>query len=44
MIVKGGRTLIMHLDSGDTLDLFVQQNDWIYYTTFCVSLSTPDMH
>merc|ERR1711915_37410 len=44
---QGGRTLLFHLDSGDTLSLFCEQCDSPYYgveyLTFCVSLSTFDV-
>eukprot|EP00091_Calanus_sinicus_P024185 TRINITY_DN8534_c0_g2_i2.p1 TRINITY_DN8534_c0_g2~~TRINITY_DN8534_c0_g2_i2.p1 ORF type:complete len:253 (-),score=70.90 TRINITY_DN8534_c0_g2_i2:120-878(-) len=39
----GGRGLVMHLDRGDTLDLYCEDcSAEIYRTTFCVSLSTYD--
>ena len=41
---QGGRTVITHLDSGDTLDLFCEDcSADIYHTTLCVSLSTYDV-
>merc|ERR1711892_888855 len=41
---QGGRTLVLHLDMGDTLDLYCADcSARIYYTTFCVSLSTFDI-
>merc|ERR1711892_847830 len=41
---QGGRTLVLHLDMGDTLDLYCYDcSARIYYTTFCVSLSTFDI-
>jgi len=41
---QGGRTLVLHLDMGDTLDLYCDDcGAYIYYTTFCVSLSTFDI-
>jgi len=40
----GGRTLVLYLVRGDTLDLYCQDcSDGIYYTTFCVSLTTFDI-
>jgi hypothetical protein len=44
LYITGGRTLVLHLDRGDTLDLYCQDcSRGIYYTTFCVSLSTFDI-
>ena len=41
---QGGRTLVLHLDRGDTLDLYCQDcSSTIFYTTFCVSLSQADV-
>merc|ERR1711892_805091 len=41
---QGGRTLVLHLDMGDTLDLYCYDcSADIYHTTFCVSLSTADI-
>merc|ERR1711892_854176 len=38
-----GRTTVLHLDHGDTLDLFCEKcKAHFHRTTFCVSLSTPD--
>merc|ERR1711892_966180 len=38
---QGGRTLVLHLGMGDTLDLYCQYcSAEIYNITFCVSLST----
>jgi len=40
---QGGRTLLMHLDTGDTLDLYCKDcSATIWDITFCVSLSTFD--
>jgi len=42
---QGGRTLVVHLDLGETLQLY-RDSDYsgeIYYTTFCVSLTTFDI-
>ena len=40
----GGRTLILHLDRGDTLDLYCDNcSADIYHITFCVSLSQFDV-
>merc|ERR1712037_915400 len=40
---QGGRTLVQHLALGDTLELYCDDcSAEIWYTTFCVSLSTPD--
>ena len=40
---QGGRSLLLHLDRGDTLDLCCQNcSAGIDYTTFCVSLVHPD--
>jgi len=38
----GVRTLLLHLDTGDTLDL-THSGDDLLYVTFCVSLSTFDV-
>jgi len=44
---QGGRTLITHLDTGDTLDLYCDRCDrgsaGVGWTSFCVSLSTFDI-
>jgi len=41
---QGGRTLVLHLDRGDTLDLYcVDCSAGIEHTTFCVSLSQADV-
>ena len=41
---QGGRTIILHLDKGDTLDLYCQDcSARIELTTFCVSLSHADV-
>ena len=41
---QGGRTLVLHLDRGDTLDLYCEDcSEHIYYTTFCVALSQFDV-
>jgi len=41
---QGGRTLVLHLDEGDILDLFcLRPYAGIFATTFCVSLLTPDI-
>merc|ERR1711892_1053928 len=41
---QGGRTLVLHLDMGDTLDLYCDNcSAYIYRTTFCESLSTFDI-
>merc|ERR1719347_622850 len=40
----GGRSLVLHLDQGDTLQLFCADcSAGVYYTTFCVSLTSFDM-
>ena len=42
--IAGGRTLGLHLDRGDTLDLFCDDcSAGIYHNTFCVSLATFDI-
>merc|ERR1711892_154200 len=42
---QGGRTLVLHLDMGDTLDLYCADcSANIYWTTFCVSLSPFDIN
>ena len=45
MYVLGGRTLLVHLDVGETLQLHVDDDitGMIWHTTFCVSLATQDM-
>ena len=41
---QGGRTLVLHLDSGDTVDLFCNEcSAGIDDVTFCVSLSQADV-
>ena len=41
---QGGRTLVLHLDRGDTLDLYCDNcSAGIGRTTFCVSLSQADV-
>ena len=41
---QGGRTLIVHLDRGDTMDLFCNEcSAGIDDITFCVSLSQADV-
>merc|ERR1712013_753150 len=41
---QGGRTMVLHLDQGDTLQLYCEDcTNEIIYTTFCVSLTTPDI-
>ena len=41
---QGGRTLVLHLDRGDTLDLYCDNcSADIWLTTFCVSLSQFDV-
>ena len=41
---QGGRTLVLHLGRGDTLDLYCSPcSHNIYQTTFCVSLSKFDV-
>merc|ERR1711892_408038 len=41
---QGGRTLVLHLDMGDTLDLYCEDcSAEIGYITFCVSLTTSDI-
>merc|ERR1711936_422595 len=41
---QGGRTLVLHLDRGDTLDLWCEDCDaGIGHVTFCVSQSTYDV-
>ena len=41
---QGGRTLVVHLDSGDTMDLFCNEcSAGIDDITFCVSLSQADV-
>merc|ERR1712212_681012 len=41
---QGGRTLVVHLDLGDTLQLYKSDGDGdIAKTTFCVSLTTFDI-
>merc|ERR1711915_92820 len=38
---QGGRTLMLHLDSGDFIDLYCQNCDaTIYDVTFCISLTS----
>ena len=40
----GGRTLIVHLDRGDTLDLFCDDcSAYVNFITFCVTLSQADV-
>ena len=39
---QGGRTLVLHLDRGDTMDLWCK-NCHSWDTTFCVSLSQADV-
>jgi len=40
---QGGRTLLVHLDSGETLDLFCEDcQAGVYGITVCVSLATKD--
>ena len=42
--ITGGRTLVLHLVRGDTLDLYCEDcSATIYRVTFCVSLSTFDI-
>ena len=41
--IIGGRTLTLYLARGDTLHLYCEDCNDIYYTTFCVSLSTFDV-
>ena len=41
-ICSGGRTLLLHLEIGDTLDL-THDGDIIAAVTFCVSLTTFDV-
>merc|ERR1712142_1143666 len=37
---QGGRTLVLHLDQGDTLQLYCEDcTAYIFHTTFCVSLT-----
>ena len=41
---QGGRTLVVHLDSEDTMDLFCNEcSAGIDDVTFCVSLSQADV-
>ena len=41
---QGGRTLVLHLDRGDTLDLYCEDcSAGISGITFCVSLSQADV-
>ena len=41
---QGGRTLVLHLDRGDTLDLYCEDcSAGIRDTTFCVTLSQADV-
>eukprot|EP00091_Calanus_sinicus_P024193 TRINITY_DN8540_c0_g1_i4.p1 TRINITY_DN8540_c0_g1~~TRINITY_DN8540_c0_g1_i4.p1 ORF type:complete len:214 (-),score=62.78 TRINITY_DN8540_c0_g1_i4:71-712(-) len=41
---QGGRTLVLHLDSGDTVDLFCNEcSAGIDDITFCVSLAQADL-
>lgn len=41
---QGGRTLVLHLDMGDTLQLYCANcSAQIRYLSFCVSLTTPDI-
>eukprot|EP00091_Calanus_sinicus_P006109 TRINITY_DN16715_c0_g1_i1.p1 TRINITY_DN16715_c0_g1~~TRINITY_DN16715_c0_g1_i1.p1 ORF type:complete len:105 (-),score=4.34 TRINITY_DN16715_c0_g1_i1:22-336(-) len=41
---QGGRTMILHLNRGDTLDLYCEDcTAGILYVTFCVSLSQFDV-
>ena len=41
---QGGRTLLLHLAEGETVDLYcVDCSAWVYSITFCVSLSTYDI-
>merc|ERR1719477_557592 len=41
---QGGRTIIVYLGVGDTLQLYRDAGSGdIFYTTFCVSLTTPDL-
>merc|ERR1719513_458951 len=41
---QGGRTLMVYLGVGDTLQLYRSDGSGqIFYTTFCVSLTTPDL-
>merc|ERR1712013_17323 len=40
----GGRTLVLHLNRGDTLQLYCDDcSAGVYFTTFCVSLTTFDV-
>ena len=42
--IIGGRTIVVYLGVGDTLQLYRYAGSGeIYYTTFCVSLTTPDL-
>ena len=44
LCITGGRTLVLHLDRGDTVDLYCEDcSAGIYLPTFCVSLSTFDI-
>ena len=44
LIIPGGRTMVLHLDMGDTVELFCQEcSAMIEYITFCVSLTTFDV-
>merc|ERR1711970_1157642 len=41
---QGGRTLVLRLDRGDTLDLFCQDcSSYVHYITFCISQSNFDI-
>merc|ERR1711892_208961 len=41
MYAQGGRSLFMHLDLGDTLDLYCEDcSEGVDHITFCVSLTT----
>ena len=43
LYILGGRTLLVHLDSGETLDLFCEDcQAGVYGITVCISLATKD--
>ena len=44
MYEQGGRTMYLHLERGDTLDLYGEETSSAFYsTTFCVSLAQFDV-
>merc|ERR1712083_598221 len=43
MYDQGGRTVLVGLEMGDTLDIYcIDCSSVLWYLTFCVSLTTPD--